>query len=108
MNILSLDIGEKRIGMAITHSAIIANEFDTIENNNLQSVVDKISDIILNEQIDKIVVGLPRNMDGTNGHASQKITLFVERIKEWSSRSLESSIAAPVIFSGRLYYEILQ
>ena len=90
MKILALDVGDKKTGLAISRSGIIANELETIENSSQEKVINRLSEVILSEQIDKIVVGLPKNMDGTNGEAANKTILFVKKLKE--------NIKIPVLF----------
>ena len=60
---LALDVGEKRIGVALGDSGVkIAIPFDTIDVDGTE--VEKIAQIIVNERVDAIVVGYPRNQSG--------------------------------------------
>ena len=70
--ILCLDIGGKRTGVAVTDPLqIIATGLNTIEAKDLISFLKK---YILTEQVEKILIGMPANLDGTATHA----TPFVE------------------------------
>jgi len=61
--VMALDVGEKRIGVALADGAIkIAIPFDTIEVDGME--IDKIARVIADEKIAKIVVGYPRNQSG--------------------------------------------
>jgi putative Holliday junction resolvase len=80
--VLALDVGEKRIGLAIGDSDVkIAVPSGIIENN--QQVTDKIEQIIYSKKIDKIVVGLPRNSKGEETKQSAYTRSFAEKLKQF-------------------------
>lgn len=60
--ILGLDIGEKRIGVAIATGKIIQS-FGVIENRGLAQAVNEISRVAREEKIEKIVIGIPKNVN---------------------------------------------
>ena len=66
LKLMALDVGTKRIGVALADSFIkIAIPFTTVEvNDDVESAVEQIIEIISKEEIDIIVVGLPRNQSG--------------------------------------------
>ncbi len=66
LKLMALDIGTKRIGVALADSFIkIAIPFTTVEvNDDVESAVEQIIEIISKEEIDILVVGLPRNQSG--------------------------------------------
>ncbi len=75
-NILSLDVGERRIGVAAANTiARLPRPVATVLND--EHLWDNLAAIIKNEQIDHIVVGLPRNMSGQLTAQSQSIRLFM-------------------------------
>ena len=62
-NFLALDVGERRIGLAMADSQVkIAVPFGWLENN--EQIVQKITEVVLRHDIDVIVVGYPRNQSG--------------------------------------------
>ena len=68
MKILSIDYGEKRIGLAVSdESETLASRFLTLENNSLKKSVEGIKKIISEENIKKIVVGVPVGFRGESG-----------------------------------------
>ena len=72
--LLGLDLGSKRIGIAICdedHS--IASPHSIIKNDGLNSLIDNLKMIIEENKIGGIIVGNPINMDGTLGPASQSV-----------------------------------
>ena len=85
MKILGIDFGLARTGVAISDfSEILASPFCVIEEKNLEILVKKICQICYNENIKKIVVGLPKNMNGSEGEAAQKARYFADELKKFS------------------------
>lgn len=80
MVILALDIGEKRIGIAISESEVIASELTTIENN--QQAISFLIDLIKQRRIKKIIVGLPLLRSGKKSLQSKKVKGFVVELTE--------------------------
>ncbi|MFH0839613.1 MAG: Holliday junction resolvase RuvX [Candidatus Omnitrophota bacterium] len=82
MRILSLDVGEKRIGMALSDAlGIIAQQLDTLTRKNEESDFRLIKDILKEKEVAEIVVGFPLNMDGTAGPKAEEINRFVEKLR---------------------------
>lgn len=80
-NLLGLDIGTRRIGVAVANSSIkIAIPLTTIEANDGDEIL-QINKIIVNEKIDTIVAGLPRNMSGEETAQSVYTKEFLENFK---------------------------
>lgn len=62
-NLLALDVGEKRIGMAMADTGVkIAVPFGYLENT--ESVMTQLAEVLLRHDIDTVVVGYPRNQSG--------------------------------------------
>ena len=77
--ILGIDWGEKRTGIAISDELqILARPFKAIDAKDLK----EIEKIINDEQVEKIIVGRPRNMDGTLGPQVDKVFQFVSRLEK--------------------------
>ncbi|MBU4377057.1 MAG: Holliday junction resolvase RuvX [Candidatus Omnitrophica bacterium] len=82
MRILSLDVGEKRIGMALSDAlGIIAQQLDTLTRKNEESDFRLIKNILKEKEVAEIVVGFPLNMDGTAGPKAEEINRFVEKLR---------------------------
>lgn len=78
MRILGLDIGEKRIGVAISDELYFsANGLDVIERKNNGEDINKIAEIVSRYNVVKIVVGLPKNMDGSVGPSGEEVKKYV-------------------------------
>lgn len=79
VNLVCLDVGEKRIGVAIGNNQIrIAIPFDTIEVDG--SEIEKISEIVSDQDAEIIVVGYPRNQSGDATKQTEYVQKFSERL----------------------------
>ena len=77
---LALDLGERRIGIAISDlMGVIANGLETYTRVNLDDDCKHIANIIKNNSVKEVVLGLPKNMDGTCGPRVEKKHAFAER-----------------------------
>tara|TARA_B100000945_G_scaffold153119_1_gene122791 strand:- start:85 stop:540 length:456 start_codon:yes stop_codon:yes gene_type:complete len=73
--LLGLDLGSKRIGVAICdHTQSIATPFTTINKENNIKLIEQLKLIIDENNVKGIIVGNPVNMDGSYGPATQSIT----------------------------------
>lgn len=84
LNILGIDYGTKRIGIALGDSkAKMAFPFGVVENKNKKYVFDKIREICTKEGIKKIIVGLPVSLKGEKGGKKyDEVIKFVNDLKE--------------------------
>lgn len=81
MRILALDIGKKRIGVSISDGlGIAAHGLATIENSGPESTIKKIVAIVEEEGVSEIVLGLPKNMDGSMGKMAQYVISFKDNL----------------------------
>jgi len=79
--ILGLDIGDRRIGVAISDPlAITAAGLETVNRTNTQADVEAIKQIALRHGAVQIVVGLPQNMDGSIGEQAEKVRSFTKKL----------------------------
>ena len=90
MRVLGLDLGEQRIGVAVSDAlGWTAQGEKVIENSSWEQVVAELKSIVAQKEVSKIVVGLPKNMNGSLGPRAEKTLEFVARLKE--------ELALPVI-----------
>jgi putative Holliday junction resolvase len=88
--ILGIDLGEKRIGIAVSDALnIIAQGVGVIERRGIKDDVKKIQDLIKQHDISKIIIGLPVNMDGTKGKSARIAIDFADLLKSETSVSIE-------------------
>ena len=72
-----MDYGDSRIGLSVCDELqILAVPLLTIKSESMRKNVDKIASIARDESVQKIVVGLPLNMDGTEGIRASKSRAF--------------------------------
>ena len=88
MRVLGLDYGSKTVGVALSDpSCLIAKSKETIlrkEENKLRRTLARIEELITEHQVDRIVLGLPCNMDGTCGQRVQKTMEFKQMLERRS------------------------
>jgi len=83
MRILGLDMGTKRIGVAISDAlGITAQGVKTLNGEEAREPAVFIKNLILEKDITEIVVGLPLNMDGSRGPQAEKAILFARNLEE--------------------------
>lgn len=89
MKILGLDIGEKRIGIAISDElGYTAQGMQVLHRSNLEDDLGAIKELIAAAQATEVVVGLPKNMDGSLGEAAQNILSLAKKMEESLSISV--------------------
>ncbi|MGB2783644.1 MAG: Holliday junction resolvase RuvX [Atribacterota bacterium] len=82
MRILGIDSGEKRIGISISDElGITAQGLPTIKSANEIEDLKNIKEIIDQYGVEKIVLGLPINMNGSLGEQAKKAISFAEKLK---------------------------
>ncbi|MCM8710461.1 Holliday junction resolvase RuvX [Clostridium sp. SYSU_GA19001] len=83
MRILGLDVGDKTIGVAISDPlGLTAQGIKTISRKSKKTDLEELREICRQYEVDTIVVGLPKNMNGTVGTQGEKVIAFCEYIKE--------------------------
>ena len=82
MRIMGLDIGSHTIGMAISDElGITAQGLKTLRRKSIEEDFMEIAETIHQFQIDKIVVGLPKKMDGTMGKQAEMVFQWIKALK---------------------------
>ncbi len=82
MKYLGLDLGTKTLGISISETGIIANAYTILRhNNNFDYLIDELSNIIKEKNIDVLVLGLPKNMNNTIGERGQMILDFKKKLE---------------------------
>ena len=110
MRILALDHGTRRIGVALSDEMkIIASPLEYVPADPFDKVVERLEQIIREKEVELILIGMPRNMDGTYGPAAQKVKEFIANVqqhittplKTWDER-LTSAQANRVLLQGNV------
>src|SRR5438034_1003580 len=83
MRILALDHGTKRIGVAVSDELkMIAAPLEYIRAEPFAAFLVRLKEIIRGKEVEMILVGMPRNMDGSYGPAALKVQEFVAVLKD--------------------------
>jgi len=110
MRILSLDHGTRRIGVAVSDELkIIATPLEYIPAEPMEKVIERLQQLIREKEVELILIGMPRNMDGTHGPASQTVQNFIAALqphittpmKTWDER-LTSVMANRALLEGNV------
>lgn len=89
--LLGLDVGSKTIGMALSDvTRSIATPFDTIRRTKFTMDAKTISEVIESNRVGAVVIGLPFNLDGSEGPRAQSTRAF--------ARNLAAYIGVPMVF----------
>jgi putative Holliday junction resolvase len=84
LRILSMDVGDKRIGMAISDAlGWTAQGIDTLVRRDNKHDFEYIQEILDRYQPEKIVIGLPKNMNGSIGPQGEKVKAFADILKDY-------------------------
>ena len=87
--ILGLDVGDVRMGSALSDLLMItAQGLETYTRKDEQADIGHFCEIIKANDVDKIVCGLPKNMNGTLGEQAEKVQDFAEKLREASGLPL--------------------
>ena len=81
MRILGLDIGTKTIGIALSDElSLIAQGLFTLKRKGLQSDIRELEKLIEERSVERIVIGLPKNMTNTLGTSANMVLSFIEEL----------------------------
>jgi putative Holliday junction resolvase len=90
MRILGLDIGDRRVGVAVSDSEeIIASPLTVITRDNDSATIDDIVRLVDQYDVKRIVVGLPYSLDGSLGGQASKVKDFVDKLSQRTSAGIE-------------------
>lgn len=83
MRYLGLDVGTKTVGISISDKTnLIVSPLKTFRFKEINEAVAEITELINSNEITDIVIGLPKNMDGTEGFAADRSKDFARLLKE--------------------------
>ena len=80
--LLGIDLGKARIGMAISDElGLLAHPLETFPADKQKAVLERIATIVREKEVERVVIGLPRNMNGSMGPAATEALAFVEQLR---------------------------
>jgi putative Holliday junction resolvase len=83
MRTLALDHGTVRIGVAISDElGMIAQPLEFIPAEPLAGFLERLKHLVADREVGRVLVGMPRNMDGSYGPAADKVNEFVRQLRE--------------------------
>jgi len=110
--VLAIDYGDQRIGLALSDPLkIFASPYRTIVNNDNDYSVDIIQKIIIDEDVELTIVGLPLSMSGEDTDQTKKVKYFSDKLsskninikfvdERWSSKAAKRSMKHQGIKTG--------
>jgi putative Holliday junction resolvase len=135
MRSLGLDVGERRIGVAMSDpTGLIASPVDHILNDEIDQAIRAVAGLVEKYQVERVVVGMPYSLTGQAGPAAVSVQKFIEelhavikvpvvtwderlstvaaqrsmsasRVKKKRQRDLRDAVAAALILQGYLDYQ---
>ena len=83
MRVLAIDYGTKRVGLALSdETGTIAQPVGFLAAEPAAKLLDSLKEIVAQKSVEEIVVGLPRNMNGTYGPMAEKTREFVAALQQ--------------------------
>lgn len=80
--VLGVDYGDVRTGLAISDvNRFLANGIGTISEGGMRATAKKVAEVAREREAGIIVIGLPKNMDGSEGASADKIRAFAELLR---------------------------
>ncbi len=91
MRMMGLDVGDKRIGVALCDPMeILASTLTVIERERDNSEFETILKLVKQHDVERVIIGLPRLMDGGLGTQSEKTLAFVEELSSLTRVPIET------------------
>jgi putative Holliday junction resolvase len=90
MRVMALDIGDRRIGIALSDPGqILARGLEVLRRRSRESDMAAIASLVEEHEVEKIIVGHPRRLNGTVGEQARKVEAY--------ARALQEAVEIPVI-----------
>ena len=83
MKIMAVDFGDSRTGLAVCDKMeLLASPLCVVEEKDFDNCILKVSELVKENKIEKIIVGYPVNMNGTVGERADRCKLFADTLAE--------------------------
>lgn len=92
MRLMGIDFGDARVGIALSDPLMIMSQgYKTILNDGTDSLFEEIVAIIKEKEVTKIIIGLPKNMDNSQGFRTDATMEFAEKLKTFTDVEIDFS-----------------
>lgn len=89
---MGIDFGDARVGIALSDPLMIMSQgYKTILNDGTDSLFEEIVAIIKEKEVTKIIIGLPKNMDNSQGFRTDATMEFAEKLKTFTDVEIDFS-----------------
>ncbi|KUO97361.1 crossover junction endodeoxyribonuclease RuvA [Ferroacidibacillus organovorans] len=113
MRIMGIDYGDARIGIALSDALKwTAQSLEVIDCRRIKDPVARIAELVLLHDVERMVLGFPRNMNGTIGARAEKTQAFKDRLEkvidvpiEWMDERLSTVSAQRLLIEGNVRRE---
>ena len=92
MRLMGIDFGDARVGIAFSDPLMIMSQgYKTIKNDGTENLYKEIAEIVKEKDVTKIVIGLPKNMDNSQGFRTDATMEFADKLKKYISVEIDFS-----------------
>lgn len=92
MRLMGIDYGNARVGIALSDPLMIMSQgYKTIKNDGTDALFEEIAAIIKEKEVTKIVIGLPKNMDNSQGFRTDATMEFADKLKTYTDVEIDFS-----------------
>lgn len=92
MRLMGIDFGDARVGIALSDPLMIMSQgYKTIQNDGTDGLYEEIVSIIKEKEVTKIVIGLPKNMDNSQGFRTDATMEFAKKLKTYTDVEIDFS-----------------
>lgn len=83
MRIMAIDYGDAHTGIAISDpTGLLAGTTTTINSRKAEVVLEELARLVRDYRVDELVMGYPKNMDGSDGPRAERYRAFAQRVEE--------------------------
>ncbi len=92
MRLMGIDFGDARVGVALSDPLMIMSQgYKTIKNDGSDTLFEELAAIIKEKEVTKIIIGLPKNMDNSQGFRTDATMAFSEKLKTYTDVEIDFS-----------------
>ncbi len=92
MRLMGIDFGDARVGIALSDPLMIMSQgYKTIQNDGTDALYEEIVAIIKEKEVSKIVIGLPKNMDNSQGFRTDATMDFADKLRTYTDVEIDFS-----------------